>query len=252
MRILLLAVTLVLAGCATTYNAKWSEPTQATPPDADAATTALADHLRAHPDVALRDVASTLQLGRRAFPFRRAIVCADVADAVAALEARDPKRILAGHRGDDAPRVAFMFPGQGAQRVNMARALYEVEPVFRAGVDAGAEILAPRLGLDLRTVLYPAPGAEAEATARLDQTWLTQPALFVVEHALAELWMSWGVEPDVMIGHSVGEYVAACLAGVFRLEDALALVAARGRMIQDLPPGAMLAVRLDEALEQVG
>jgi acyl transferase domain-containing protein len=212
----------------------------------DAATDRLAAHLRTHPELDLADVAATSQLGRRVFGRRRALVCTDVADALAALGTRDRRRLLDGHRPEDAPRVAFMFPGQGAQRPNMGRGLYETEPVFRAHLDASAEILRPHLGLDLRAVLYPPPGAEAEAAARLDQTWLTQPALFAVEHALAELWMSWGVAPDVMIGHSVGEYVAACLAGVFRLEDALALVAARGRMIQQLPAGAMLAVRLDE------
>jgi thioesterase domain-containing protein/malonyl CoA-acyl carrier protein transacylase/acyl carrier protein len=136
--------------------------------------------------------------------------------------------------------VAFLFPGQGAQHIGMAEELYAEEPVFREAVDEACKILRPELGLDLREALYGGgPG--------LDETALAQPALFAVEHALARLWMSWGVKPEAMLGHSVGEYVAACLAGVFSLEDALRLVAARGRLMQEQPPGAMLAVPLPES-----
>jgi non-ribosomal peptide synthase protein (TIGR01720 family) len=142
-----------------------------------------------------------------------------------------------------------MFPGQGAQYVGMGAGLYETEATFRTHLDECAELLRPALGLDLREVLYPstASGAgESECARRLQQTSLAQPALFAVEYALARLWMQCGVRPAAMVGHSIGEYVAACLAGVFSLEDALALVAARGRLMQSLPSGTMLSVSLTE------
>ena len=139
-----------------------------------------------------------------------------------------------------------MFSGQGAQYVNMGRDLYEHEPTFRAALDRCAELLAPRLDLDLRTLLYPADEDAEAAQALLTQTAITQPALFAVEYALAQLWMQWGIRPDAMIGHSIGELVAACLAGVFSLEDGLALVAERGRLMQAVPHGSMLAVYLSE------
>ena len=139
-----------------------------------------------------------------------------------------------------------MFSGQGAQYVNMGSELYQVESTFREQVDTCAEILRPHLGLDLRRVLYPNEAQAGEAAARLKQTASAQPALFVIEYSLARLWMAWGVQPQAMVGHSIGEYVAACLAGVLSLEDALALVAARGRLMQQLPRGAMLAVPLSE------
>ena len=127
--------------------------------------------------------------------------------------------------------------------MNMGRGLYESEPVFRSQVDECAEILQPHLGKDLRTILYPSDEDAAAAQDELTQTAITQPALFVTSYALAKLWEHWGIEPDAMIGHSLGDYVAACLAGVFTRDDALALVARRARLMQDLPSGAMLAVR---------
>ncbi|MGZ4107998.1 MAG: alpha/beta fold hydrolase, partial [Tumebacillaceae bacterium] len=139
-------------------------------------------------------------------------------------------------------RVTFLFPGQGLQRVNMGRDLYESEPEFRECVDRCAQLLQPLLGLDLRTVLYPEPHKVEQAKQQLAQTEITQPALFVVEYALAQLLMTWGVQPQAMMGHSLGEYVAACLAGVMSLPDALKLVAARGQLVQKLPGGSMVAV----------
>ena len=152
-------------------------------------------------------------------------------------------------RGAASAPVVFLFPGQGAQYPDMGRGLYETEEVFRDEVDRCAEILRPHLGFDLREVLYPAEEGPIWTRRRsgCSRRRSTQPALFVVEYALARLWMSWGVRPQAMLGHSIGEYVAACLAGVFSLEDALALVAARGRLMQSMPPGAMLAVPLPEA-----
>ena len=139
-----------------------------------------------------------------------------------------------------------MFPGQGAQYVNMGRELYHAEPVFREQIDLCSKFLEPILGLDLRSILYPSEEGKAEAQRRLTETFITQPALFVIEYSQAKLWISWGVRPHAIIGHSVGEYVAACLAGVFALSDALRLVAARARLIQGLPSGSMFAVRLAE------
>jgi acyl transferase domain-containing protein len=161
--------------------------------------------------------------------------------AEAARALADAARGVTGRAGSEAPAAVFLFPGQGAQYAGMARGLYEGEPVFREELDRCAELLRPRLGLDLRKAIFP------DDADRLKQTALTQPALFAVEYALAKQWMAWGITPESMIGHSVGEYVAACLAGVFSMEDALALVAERGRLMQSLPPGSMLAVPLPAA-----
>jgi amino acid adenylation domain-containing protein len=210
------------------------------------ATARLAEALGRRPDVDLADVAFTLQVGRRAFEQRRMAVCADPADAAAVLLGHHPGRLLGRRRSAGTPSVAFLFPGQGAQRVGMGSGLYTTEPVFRRAVDDGCDLLHGELGCDLREVLYPAR-TDAEAAGRLAETAVAQPALFVVEHALARLWMSWGVEPAALLGHSVGEYTAACLAGVFSLADALSLVAERGRLMQALPRGAMLAIPRSES-----
>ncbi|MFL6262221.1 MAG: SDR family NAD(P)-dependent oxidoreductase [Thermoanaerobaculia bacterium] len=204
----------------------------------------LAAHLGRRPDLPLADAAFTLQVGRRTGRYRGFAVARDLAGAAERLAAGPLQTSFQEIRSRP---VDFLFPGQGAQYPGMSRELYETEPAFRAAVDRCCEILRPLLGLDLRTVLYPPPGEMEEAARRLEQTALAQPALFVVEHALARLWMGWGVRPRAMLGHSLGEYVAACLAGVFSLEDALALVAERGRLMQSLPAGAMLAVPLPEA-----
>jgi acyl transferase domain-containing protein len=212
----------------------------------ETATSNLLEHFKQHPDQNLADAAYTLQVGRRAFDRRRVLVCRDHEDALRALETLDPSRILTSRQESTERPVTFMFSGQGTQYVNMARGLYEHELAFREQVDLCSQLLAPHLGLDLREVLYPQDEQSEEAAARLQQTSLAQPALFVVEYALAQLWMEWGMRPTAMIGHSLGEYVAACLAGVFSLEDALALVAARGRLMQAMPVGAMIAVPLPE------
>ena len=212
----------------------------------ETATKNLGDYLSAHPDADLAGVAYTLQAGRREFAHRRMLVARDTNDAAASLVSHDPQRLLTNFQEPRHRPNVFMFPGQGAQYVGMSRGLYEAEPLFREQVDLHAESLLPRLGLDLRDVLYPPAERAEEATQLLKQTYITQPALFVVEYALARLWMSWGVRPAAMIGHSVGEYVAACLAGVMAVEDALTLVAERGRLMQQLPAGLMLAVPLPE------
>jgi non-ribosomal peptide synthase protein (TIGR01720 family) len=212
----------------------------------DTATANLVKHLKSHPEFNLADVAYTLQVGRRAFNHRRLLVCRDVNDAVKALETPDSPRVFTLHQEHRNPPVVFMFPGQGAQYVNMASELYQVEPTFREQVDLCCELFTPYLGLDLRSVLYPSEEQTEAAMQKLNQTAITQSALFAIEYALAKLWMTWGVHPQAMIGHSIGEYVAACLAGVFSLEEALALVAIRGRLMQELPSGAMLSVSLSE------
>ena len=212
----------------------------------ESASARLTDHLRRHPDLSLADVAYTLQVGRQELSHRRAVVCRTIDEAVAALAGSDGRSVATGQTRAQSASVAFLFPGQGAQHAQMARELYRGEPVFRAIVDDCAEQLNSRLGLDLRDLLYPAESDEARATERLAETRFTQPALFVVEYALAQLWRSWGFEPRALLGHSIGEYVAACLAGVFSLEDALKLVAVRGELMQSAEPGAMLAVGLAE------
>ena len=214
----------------------------------------LADHLERRPETVLADAAHTLEIGRRSFPRRRVLACRDAASAVRALRGESAEGVLGPFTGvhdGESRGVVFLFPGQGAQYVDMGRDLYASEEVFRVEVDRCAELLEPHLGLDLRTLLYPAIGPDddpdeaAEAAAgRLRETRITQPALFVVEWALARQWMAWGLEPATMLGHSIGEYVAACLAEVFSLEDALAVVAARGRLMQSAEPGAMTSVPL--------
>ena len=213
----------------------------------ESATHLLAEKLKGDADLNLDDVAYTTQVGRQVFAHRRVAVCTDRDDAISVLESLQPGRVLNGFKEGALPSVAFLFPGQGTQYVNMARELYESEPVFASEIDKCVELLKPHLELDLRALLFPSED-EAEAAARqLEQTAFAQPALFVVENALAKLWLSWGVRPAAMLGHSIGEYVAAHLSGVFSLADALSLVAARGRLMQSLPGGAMLAVQLSEA-----
>ena len=213
----------------------------------DRAARNLADHLDSHPELPLAAVAATLQLGRRCFAERRMVVAADRADLVRDLRETTPGRVASSSLGTAAERpVVFLFPGGGAQYAGMTRDVYAREPLFREQVDACAALLVPHLGLDLREVLYPAPERAQEATQRLRRTALGLPALFTVEYALAQLWMSLGVRPQALIGHSLGEYVAACLAGILSLPDALALVALRGRLFETLPQGAMLGVPLAE------
>ena len=210
----------------------------------ESATERLAHHLRQAPGLDLADVAYTLQIGRKHFAHRRMIVCRDTAEAIEMLETRNTQSVFSGVSGNKPPSVAFMFPGQGAQYAGMGRELYETEWLFREVVNECSELLRPRLGVDLREVLY---ADNVDADERIQQTALTQPALFVTEYALARLFIEWGIEPEAMIGHSIGEYVAACLAGVFSVEDALAMVASRGRMMQEVAAGDMLAVPLPAA-----
>ncbi|MDP8984155.1 MAG: acyltransferase domain-containing protein, partial [Pseudomonadota bacterium] len=195
-------------------------------------------------DAPLADIAYSLQTGRRAFDHRLTVVARSAEEARACLEGRETQAVHSGirHGGD----VVFMFPGQGAQYPDMGRDLYHHEGEFRRRIDECSRILKPLMGEDLRDLLYPAVNS-AEAKQRLMSTVAAQPAIFSIEYALAHVWMSWGIKPRALIGHSVGEVVAAVIAGVLSLEDALGLVATRGRLMQALPGGAMLAVRLPES-----
>ncbi|HYO55828.1 type I polyketide synthase [Archangium sp.] len=217
-----------------------------TPAALEAATRNLAAFLEQQPRVNLADVAYTLQVGRRRFDHRCVLVCQSVEDAREALATRDPQRLVLQREEARNRAVTFMFPGQGSQHVGMGQELYEAEPTFRKHVDACCRLLMPHLGFDLRGVLYPPEAQAEEAGKKLLRTEVAQPALFVIEYALAQTWMALGVKPQAMVGHSLGEYVAACLAGVFSLEDALALVVARGQLMQKLPGGTMLSVPLPE------
>lgn len=205
----------------------------------EAATQRLREHLDGRAALDMRDVAWTLQEGRRAFPHRRTLVAATAAEAVAALD--NPKRApvhTARHEGGDRP-VAFLFSGQGSQFAGMGADLYAQHAVYRDAIDRCAELLREPMGRDLREVLF-APAGDLT----INETRYAQPALFVTEYALATLWQSWGVRPAAMLGHSIGEYVAAHLAGVMSLADALTLVAARGQLMQAMAPGGMAAVQL--------
>ena len=211
----------------------------------DRAVAALATHLEHHEEVALADAAFTLQMGRQPFAYWAVASAMDSKDAAAVL--RDEKRVRRGQRDRRAASLAFLFPGQGAQAVHMGRDLYMREAVFRQSIDESAETLRSAIGLDLRSVLYPSSGEEEDARRRLAETSFTQPALFAIEYALARLLESWGVTAAALCGHSLGEYVAACLAGTLTHEDALHLLARRSALMQQLPRGGMLAVRLAAA-----
>jgi acyl transferase domain-containing protein len=209
----------------------------------------LADFLEQHPETDLADAAYTLQVGRRTLPFCNAILTTATPDAISALRTPAQKRLKHPTRGQSRATV-FLLPGQGTQYVGMGHELYETEPVFRHHVDWCCDVLEADLGLDLRSILYPSSAEERSARQELRRTLFTQTALFVIEYATAKLWMHWGIVPDAMIGHSIGEYAAACIADVFSLSDALMLVAARGRLMSEAGAGAMLAVPLPE--ESVG
>ena len=212
----------------------------------ETATTNLTEYLAGHDEVNLADVAHTLQIGRKEFAYRRAVTCRNVSEAINVLDELDPRRVFTATHEDSDPPVVFMFSGQGTQYANMGLDLYQVERIFREHFDLCCEIFEPYLGLDLRAVIYPREEQIAAASEQLKQTYITQPALFTIEYALAQMWMNWGVRPSALIGHSIGEFAGACLAGVFTLEEAVRLVAARGRLMQQMPPGSMLAVPLAE------
>src|SRR5271168_33754 len=205
----------------------------------------LARTIQSHPELLLEDVAYTLAVGRKTFDHRAVFVCSSAEDAAAKLLVANPQQ----NRGASAKRleVVFLFPGQGSQFAGMGSSLYATEALCRRQVDECAEILRPQLGCDIRDILYPVDIASPEAAERIQQTQFAQTGIFVTEFALAKLWQEWGIEPRAMAGHSIGEYVAAVLAGVMSREDALRLVSVRGRMMQEMPRGGMVGVRLGES-----
>lgn len=202
-----------------------------------------AEQLVDTPADSLANVCYTAAVGRSHFAHRLALPVTGHVQAQVALSAFANGQPRAGVRAGTAarPRVAFLFTGQGAQYPGMARELFATQPVFRAALERCAMILEPHLDHGLLDVLFVEPPLQLGDAALINQTAYTQPALFAVEYALAELWRSWGVTPHAFLGHSVGEYVAAVLAGVFSLEDGLRLIAARGRLMQQLPIGGAMA-----------
>lgn len=206
--------------------------------------TALAAHVGERPEVELYDFAYSLAVGRRELPHRIAVVARHPSQAAEQLTQLAHSASAAVKQ---TPAVVFMFPGQGSQQLRMGEMLYRTETVFQQEVDRCCAVLQASASLDLKAVLFPLPGLEEEAAEQLTHTRIAQPALFVIEYALARLLMSWGIKPAAMIGHSLGEYVAACLAGVMPLEAALDLVASRAALMQASPSGAMLAVSAPEA-----
>lgn len=201
----------------------------------------LAARLGERRQIDLADAAFTLHLGRRFFKHRRALVVGSHERERLIEVLGKPDNLPAAVAGPEQP-VIFLFPGQGAQYPGMAAGLYKSEPVVRRAIDRCAQILEPALNADLKKLLFPSRRDLRSAAETLKNTKWAQPALFTIGYALAELWASWGVAPAAMIGHSVGEYVAATLAGVMTLEDTLAIIARRGLLISELPRGSMLAV----------
>jgi phthiocerol/phenolphthiocerol synthesis type-I polyketide synthase E len=242
-----------------------------TRPALEMATDRLAMHLFEHPEQNLADIAFTLQEGRKAFEHRRIAVCRDLSEAATVFQARNPSRVLTAVAATARRPIAFLLPGLGDQYLDMGRGLYESEPEFARHVDYCSEFLQPFLGVDLRRTMYPNPRVRQQNEVRMEErvnfrslmqraredgspamqeihrTLWAQPALFVIEYALAKLWMSWGIVPESLMGYSIGEYVAACLAGVISLEDSLRLLAVRAQSIDRLAPGAMLAIAAPEA-----
>ena len=220
----------------------------------EANSAALAAHLRAHPEQPLADVAFTLKQGRRGFDKRRVLVAETHEEAAALLESGDSRRVFThDHLGAD-PEVVFMFPGGGAQYANMARDLYETEPVFAEWMDRGLAHLEPQLDYDIRALWLPEPQDRAAADAALKKPSAQLPLIMIVEYALAQLWLSWGVKPAAMVGHSMGENVAACMAGVMKFEDCIDLVLLRGQLFDEVPAGGMISISatLDQITPHLG
>ncbi|HEY0068878.1 MAG TPA: beta-ketoacyl synthase N-terminal-like domain-containing protein, partial [Chloroflexia bacterium] len=211
-------------------------------------TTRFIEVLAAQPEQPLADICFTADTGRSHFPNRVVAVARSaeqMRDKLATFATgREAGGVVSGQaQSSDAPRVAFLFTGQGSQYAGMGRQLFETQPTFREAIERCDAIAAPYLERSLLTVLFPGPGT----VSPIHETAYTQPALFALEYALAELWKSWGVTPAAVMGHSVGEYVAACVAGVLSVEDALKLLILRGKLMQALPRGAMAAVFADQA-----
>ncbi|WP_316814876.1 polyketide synthase [Pedobacter nyackensis] len=199
----------------------------------------LKDYISQNPEVNIADISYTLQTTRQNFNLRNYIVANNGADLLQKLQTKAWQTNSLTEKNNN---LVFMFPGQGAQYINMGLSLYKNEKVYKDAIDECAELLLSELGEDIRKVIF-SEESEEEASKKLKNTYYAQPAIFISEYALAKLWLSWGIEPTAYIGHSVGEYVAAHLSGVFSLPDALKLVASRGRLISKLASGSMLSIR---------
>ena len=206
------------------------------------ATTNLKEYFTSNPDTSLTDIAYTLQKGRRDYEHKRFMIASNLNEAISNLENDQVDHVHSSRQKSVSRELIFMFPGQGAQYANMGRDLYEHETAFREAIDECAALLEPVLSLDIRTLLY----SDTDSKDTLTQTAYTQPVLFAVSYAMVKLLQSWGITPHAFIGHSIGEYAAACLSGVFSLENALLVVATRGRLMQAMPKGSMLIVSLSE------
>lgn len=202
----------------------------------------LAEHLQKNPNTKLADISTTLQLTRRDFAYRRFIVATDTGDLIRKINSEVIRETDTKLLKESATELAFLFPGQGSQYANMGAGLYNQEPIFKQSIDDCAEILLPWLKEDIRKILYTKNPA-TESREKIHNTHYTQPALFVTKYAMARLWMSWGIRPAALCGHSIGEFVAAHLSGIFSLEDALKLVSERARLASELPGGSMLAIK---------
>ncbi|MGD2087712.1 MAG: SDR family oxidoreductase [Candidatus Aminicenantes bacterium] len=222
-----------------------------TPTSLEAATEKLGAFLREHPDTNLADAAYTLQVGRQAFPYRRMFVCKNIDEAIHTLLAPGDTALLDGEEmhtqlstGEERP-VVFMCSGQGSQYVNMGLELYQKEPTFREDMDRGFDIYKSITGNDVKEVLFPSTDVE-KARAQINAIENSGPIKFIFEYSIGKLLMRWGIKPSALVGHSFGEYTAACLAGVFSLTDALKLVHLRGELMLSTPPGGMMSVALSE------
>jgi acyl transferase domain-containing protein/NADPH:quinone reductase-like Zn-dependent oxidoreductase/NAD(P)-dependent dehydrogenase (short-subunit alcohol dehydrogenase family)/acyl carrier protein len=205
-------------------------------------------HLEHHPELSIGSVCFSANSGRQHQGHRLAVIGSNLSELKSSLSAfRDnglANDVIQGEiTGSQLTPVAFLFTGQGAQYLGMGQSLYQTQPVFRRTMDHCNELLLPYLKTSLLSILYPSPGSAPEAQKMLKQTAFTQPAMFAFEYSLYTLWKSWGIEPSALMGHSVGEYVAACVAGVFSLQEGLMLIAERGKMMQELDhPGKMAAI----------
>ncbi len=210
----------------------------------------MAAHFESHGDLDAGDVAYTLQKGRKRFKYRGYTICATLEEAAGKMASQDPVDFNAAPSLEEDRKVVFLFPGQGAQYVEMGRGLYENVPFFREQMDGCFKILDSFVSTEIKEILYPKGSSENEFgdlnKKDINQTEYTQPLIFAIEYSLAKLLISWGIEPCAMIGHSIGEYAAACLAGVFTLEEAIELVVLRGRLMQQLPGGDMVSLRMTE------